>query len=534
MAQMSWSGSRVLAADVPTGGSVTIVLMPITDGLHCDPTRTQLSIGNMVLSPAQASADFTTTPGSVIITNNSGVTWRAGRTVYGSAPRKYWHDNDPTQTFIDIEAQIENVASGGGAGPAGPPGPQGPQGLQGPAGPTGLTGSQGPKGDVGPIGSQGPPGVDGQIGATGPAGPTGLTGPTGPTGATGPTKVSVDAQNAAKLGSDSLIYVSGDLRYRNRIINGGMSVDQRNGGVAVAVTATMYSIDRWKFVVSFASKGSAGQYANSATSIATTGQLFNLGWTTTAAYTPAAGDVFFFQEGIEGANFNDANWGTANAQPVTLEFWVTSSLSGTFAGSLRNGAGTRSYVFTFNVTAGWQKVRIVIPGDTAGTWAVANNAQAATLIFSLGAGATYQTAPNVWTAGNFVSAAGAVSVVSTLNATFNITGVALMVGAAAATAEPEFRKYSDNLIDCQRYFTPGSTVSRAYVAATSGRLWASTEFPVAMRATPTFVITANNCANVTGAPVLSGLGLLGMFANATPTAAGDTTLNVTWTADADF
>jgi hypothetical protein len=183
MADMSWSGSRILDADVNDGDTVTIVLAPATDGANCDPARTEVSFVNMVLPPDQASADFTTTPGSVVITNNSGRTWHAGGVLNGSVPRKHWYDNDPTQTFVDMQAQIDGVTSGGGAGPAGPQGPAGP------AGPPGPQGNDGTPGNTGPMGTQGPPGVDGINGVDGAQGPIGNPGPQGPqgnAGATGP------------------------------------------------------------------------------------------------------------------------------------------------------------------------------------------------------------------------------------------------------------------------------------------------------------------------------------------------------------
>ena len=122
----------------------------------------------------------------------------------------------------------------GAAGPQGPAGPQGATGAQGPAGPQGATGAQGaagPKGDTGAAstvpGPQGPKGDTGPQGATGPAstvpgpqgpkgdtGAAGAQGPKGDTGAAstvpgppGPTAVSTDSGNAARLGSDSLIFV---------------------------------------------------------------------------------------------------------------------------------------------------------------------------------------------------------------------------------------------------------------------------------------------------------------------------------------
>jgi hypothetical protein len=42
----------------------------------------------------------------------------------------------------------------------------------------------------------------------------------------------------------------------------------------------------------------------------------------------------FFQQKIEGFNVADLAWGSANAKTVTLSFWVRSSVTGTFGGSI--------------------------------------------------------------------------------------------------------------------------------------------------------------------------------------------------------
>jgi hypothetical protein len=275
-----------------------------------------------------------------------------------------------------------------------------------------------------------------------------------------------------------------DTHYRNRIINGDMSVDQRHGGAGVAMPAGAgYVFDRW----GYAGQG-VGNVAQVALSVAGrppgAGFTYALQWNTTTAHTVAAGDVSQVYQVIEGYNFNDANFGTASAQPLVLEFWANCSLTGTFAGVFMNRAGNRSYVFTYSLPTAntWVKIRINIPGDTAGTWAVADNAAIAQVNFNLGAGSTNQTAPGVWTAGYFLSTSGAVNPVATNGATFYITGVALMVGAAAQNASPEFRKYADNLTDCMRYYEKSyaqGTVSGAIT--TTGESIAY----LAMQVTPT-------------------------------------------------
>jgi hypothetical protein len=307
---------------------------------------------------------------------------------------------------------------------------------------------------------------------------------------TGELTLASDPVNALDASTKEYVDAT-NIRYRNRIINGDMSVDQRNGGTIIAAPATTggYIIDRWKFGTNIASKGNVGQSPVGPPGQALTGGFqYFLAWTTTTAYTPAAADLLYWSHYVEGYNFNDAMWGTSNAQPVTLEFWATATVAGTYAAALRNVPATRSYVATFALPASvWTRVRLNIPSDTAGTWAVAANVAALTLNFNLGNGSNVATTPNAWQAGNFLTAAGVVNPVATLNAALNITGVALMVGAAAQNAEPEFRKYSDNLIDCQRYFQIYPNVLCAGYAPAGGTFYSDFTYQVTMRVAPTTV-----------------------------------------------
>src|SRR4029077_17417242 len=130
---------------------------------------------------------------------------------------------------------------------------------------------------------------------------------------------------------------------------------------------------------------------------------------------------------------SDFNFGTANAQSVTLAFWVQSSLTGTFSGSIRNPAGTRTYPFTFSIPAAntWTKITITIPGDTAGTWVMSGNAGAVLVAFNFRAGSTSRRSANAWASAAYIAATGAVSVVGTNGATFYVTGVKLEIGSVA-------------------------------------------------------------------------------------------------------
>jgi hypothetical protein len=194
-------------------------------------------------------------------------------------------------------------------------------------------------------------------------------------------------------------------RFKNRIINGDMRIDQRNAGASVATTTTgayVYTLDRWSYFVSVASKFTVQQNAGSVTPPA--GFSYYLGCTSTSAYSVAAGDYFTIVQRIEGFNFADMAWGTANAKTVTLSFQVYSSLTGTFGGSLRNSASSRSYPFTYTISTAntWTSISVTVAGDTSGTWVGATNGVGLEVDINLGTGTTYSGTAGSWSVSNYV------------------------------------------------------------------------------------------------------------------------------------
>lgn len=238
---------------------------------------------------------------------------------------------------------------------------------------------------------------------------------------------------------------------KNRIINGAMVIDQRNAGASVSVTtANPFTLDRWHAYASQSSKYTVQQNAGSVTP--PVGFTNYLGVTSSSAYSVLAGDYFFLNQNIEGFNFADLGWGTANAKTVTLSFWVYSSLTGTFGGSYQNDISNRSYPFTYSIPVAntWTQIGITIAGDTSGTWVGATNGIGLQLSLSVGAGSTYSGTAGSWAGADYRSATGATSVVGTNGATFYITGVQLEVGTSATGFE--YRQYGTELALCQRYY----------------------------------------------------------------------------------
>jgi hypothetical protein len=239
--------------------------------------------------------------------------------------------------------------------------------------------------------------------------------------------------------------------FRNRIINGDMRIDQRNAGASVTPTngTFTYTIDRWKYYVTQASKLTAQQNAGAVTPPA--GFTNYLGTTSSSAYSVISSDLFTVYHAVEGFNVADFAWGTASAATITISFWVRSSLTGTHSGAIQNSANNRSYIFSYTISVAntWEKKSVTIAGDQSGTW-LTTNGIGLSLYFNLGAGSTYSTTAGSWQAGNFTALTGAVSVVGTNGATFYITGVQLEQGSTAT--EFERRPIGAELALCQRYY----------------------------------------------------------------------------------
>ena len=158
----------------------------------------------------------------------------------------------------------------------------------------------------------------------------------------------------------------------------------------------------------------------------------------------------------------DFAWGTANAQPVTLSFWVRSSLTGTFGGAVRNWAYTRSYPFSYTISSAntWTQISVTITGDTSGTWNMTgDNAGAIEVLFGLGVGSAISGTAGAWAGTQYNSVTGAVSVVGTNGATFYITGVQLEKGSTATSFD--YRPYGTELALCQRYYEKSFEIGTA-------------------------------------------------------------------------
>ena len=269
-------------------------------------------------------------------------------------------------------------------------------------------------------------------------------------GAVATAKIADNAITTAKLATGIAPVVSsingGQLAgMRNKIINGKMEIAQRGTSFAAAGSG-VYTLDRWVPSSSTAGVVTISQQADVPADNEFQSSLRVA--VTTADASIAASDNFGVFQNIEGFNVRDLIGRT-----FTLSFWVRSSKTGTHCVSLRNGAGDRTYVAEYTVSAAntWEKKSITVSSGliTAGTWNWTNGL-GLSVGFNLYCGSTFQTTAGSWQTGNFLATANQVNCLDTIGNIFAITGVQLEVGSVATPFE--HRPYGAELALCQRYY----------------------------------------------------------------------------------
>jgi hypothetical protein len=335
--------------------------------------------------------------------------------------------------------------------------------------------------------------------------------------------VSISGTNGITFPDNSLqTAAASPFGLKNRLINADMRIDQRNNGASVSLpvgTATgLYPIDRWAIF-----KGTAGGFTGQRSTLAPAGFTNSIQFTVTNAVTPASTDFFGVRQNIEGLNVDDLGWGTANAQTVTLSFWIRCSVTGTYNWSLMNSAETRGYVASFTVNSAntWEYKTLTIPGDTSGTW-LTNNGVGVRVYLDLGTGSTYSTTAGSWQTFNFAyGLTGGTKFIANAGATMNVTGVQL---ERNTTATPfEWIPYGTELALCQRYYhriTPAAAMFGSAFVVTSTQARSVIPFPVTMRIAPTALEQTGTASNY-------GVFFNNTFTNcsAVPTFSASTTLS---------
>lgn len=268
---------------------------------------------------------------------------------------------------------------------------------------------------------------------------------------------------------------------RNLLINGAVTIDQRNSGSSLTVNANseFYAVDRFMGI----GVSSDGVYTLQRVTDAPDDFTNSVKATVTTADSsiPSSGR-YIIRHKLEGNTISQLNLGSSAAKTFTLSFYVKSSLTGTFGGSVLNGAQDRSYPFTYTISSAntWERKTVTIAGDTTGTWPT-DNSKAMQIGWSLGVGSDYLNTAGAWVGSQEWGATGETAVIGTLNATWHMTGVQLEVGDTAS--DFEHRSFADELARCKRYFQDynGAIFYSSYGATAN---YVTVQLQPEMRATP--------------------------------------------------
>ena len=285
----------------------------------------------------------------------------------------------------------------------------------------------------------------------------------------------------------------GALSNRNLIINGSGQVYQRGSGSIVA-SGSVFGVDRFSFNTANMDN-IAGTFTQDGDSPDGFGNSIKA-TITTAESVIAADEYAYITQLVEAQNLQQLAYGTSSAKQVTLSFYVKSSVTGTFAVGLYkpdNTAQIHNLTYTINSASTWEYKTLTFAANTLSGGAINDdNGVGFYVNWHLAAGSDYKGggATSGWTSyANNTWADGHVTdtVITTTNATFQLTGVQLEVGD---TATPfEHRSYGDELQRCQRYYyqwVDGAGQNMGSGGYYNSSLFVTTvDFPVTMRAVPT-------------------------------------------------
>ena len=273
---------------------------------------------------------------------------------------------------------------------------------------------------------------------------------------------------------------------KNLVINGAMEISQRGTSFPSLSSGSNYTLDRFRL---FFSSGNGGTWTVTQESDAPPGFKKSLKALCTSGYTNVTNNYVSIASAIEGYDLNHLSFGTSNAKPITISFWVKCSKSGPrlMFEIYKNRHFSR--LININQANTWEYKTETVDGDTAQAFLNSTNGAGAYINFFIGLGTDNKTSAINKNWSNFSSGARGTGLIN-LNETndyIQITGVQLEVGKNAT--EFEHRSYGEELALCQRYFQvypPRSGGALFWVVSyLGGTVRATVLVPKSMRALPT-------------------------------------------------
>jgi hypothetical protein len=308
--------------------------------------------------------------------------------------------------------------------------------------------------------------------------------------------------------------IAGPSHLKNRLHNGDFAIDQRDisrtaTGSPVFPTGTNPVVDRWYLHSPFNYNAVISKRNQDAASISAPPGLTSwLGFECVGAQVNSGIWMYVFQQ-VELRDSKDLLWGTSDAVPVTLSFWVraNSGALGTYGGAVRSknqipARVTRVFVWSYTIATAnvWQQVVVSIPGDVGGTtvdWSGTTPLNAQINPFVLEVLFALSNSPNVVPTGqatagqmnmwlqskSLLSSDQQMNFAATVGNKIYFSGMQLERGVRRT--EFDARSAADEMTLCSRYLRmlPTNSVLTGRVD-NSTDLRFSTRWPIPMRTTP--------------------------------------------------
>ena len=282
------------------------------------------------------------------------------------------------------------------------------------------------------------------------------------------------------------------LSHRNKVINGGMMISQRNGTSSVQLSATeVYTVDRFK-----SDQGSSFNITADASQVTDHPIGFSnaLKIQCDATNTPTGGHNGGVSTFLEGLDVQDFGFGSSGAKPITVSFYAKSASAnsgqtfGFMLGYQGVSGGRTKQTRSFTVTDTWQRFEFTFePNGASQTDGIVNTtAYGLQLFWSLAVGSDDALSEiTTWTAASaLVGVSGQSNLFDTVSNQFFLTGVQCEVGRVATPFE--HRSFHDEKQRCYRYCYVISDAAIGMGAQkASDQIIGSIRYPVPMRATPT-------------------------------------------------
>ena len=154
---------------------------------------------------------------------------------------------------------------------------------------------------------------------------------------------------------------------RNIIINGAMEVSQRGTSFS-EVANNDYTLDRFGLIHPYSDHFDVSQSTDSPDGFSKSYKLD----INTVDSSIGSGQYVVIRHKIEAQNLQQLAFGTSDAKPITLSFYVRSNTTGTYGVAFQNAAQNRSLIkeYTINSADTWERKTITISPDPTALFSI--------------------------------------------------------------------------------------------------------------------------------------------------------------------